>query len=242
MIKVGDIFVAKSGSEYTVVEYNGAHDIIIEFNDQFKHRMKTRSSAIRHGMIKNPYYRSVRGVGYFGVGDFKSHKSGRQTKEYKVWQSMIDRCYSGLEKFAAYADCTVHEDWHNFQNFAEWYTSHEYCGKPKYHLDKDILVKGNRVYSTETCLLVPAEINQMFEHINPTNQGETLGISFNEYSRKYLAHICMGNDTKFLGSFKTKEMAQAAYVEFKKLYFRNMAIVHRDGISDDVFRLLANWS
>lgn len=239
--KVGDVLKAKSGSEYTIVEYIDSRNITIEFNDEHKFQMKIKSSAFKAGMMKNPYHRSVRGVGYFGVGIFKSHKSGKHTKEYKVWQSMIDRCYSGLDKYSAYSDCTVSDEWHNFQNFAKWYTSQEYCGKPNYHLDKDILVNGNRVYSAETCLLVPAEINQMFERINPTNRGEVLGVSFNSYSRKYLAHICMGKDTKFLGSFKTKDLAHAAYIEFKKLYFRNMAIVHRDKISAEVFNILANW-
>lgn len=239
--KVGDVLEAKSGSTYTIIRYENSRDITIRFNDEYGFQMKTKSSSFKTGMMKNPYHRSVRGVGFFGVGEFVSHKSGRHTKEYTVWQSMIERCYAGLDRFAAYADCTVHEDWHNFQNFAKWYTSNEYYGKSGYHLDKDILVSGNRVYSPDTCLLVPSEINQMFEYINPTHKGEVLGISFNDYSKKYLAHICMGNETKFLGSFKTKDLAHAAYIEFKKLYFRNMAIVHRDSISTHVFDILFDW-
>lgn len=67
------------------------------------------------------------------------------------------------EQFPAYADCEVCEEWMCYQNFAEWWNKNMYhIGTERMHLDKDILIKGNKVYSPDTCLIVPQSINEIF--------------------------------------------------------------------------------
>ena len=64
-------------------------------------------------------------------------------------------------------DCSVYEGWHNFQNFAKWYEDNYYeIEEEQMHLDKDILVKGNKVYSPDTCVFVPETINGLFVKSN----------------------------------------------------------------------------
>jgi hypothetical protein len=93
----------------------------------------------------------------YGVG-FNSHKygyitskHGRDTKAYSQWHSMIQRCYNG---HVNYLDCTVCEEWLDFQEFAKWHEVTYPNDGLAVELDKDIKVPGNRVYSPETCLFV----------------------------------------------------------------------------------------
>ena len=48
-----------------------------------------------------------------------------------------------------YLDVTVCEEWHNFQNFAKWFYENYYeISGEKMRLDKDILIKGNKMSET----------------------------------------------------------------------------------------------
>lgn len=105
-------------------------------------------------MNKNDLYEpSVHGVGFIGEGEYKSRKN---SKMYGVWSSMIGRCYSPVtqSKQPTYIGCTVAKEWHNFQNFAKWYVENHPKGDVRYHLDKDKLVEGNKVYSPQNCCFI----------------------------------------------------------------------------------------
>lgn len=100
-----------------------------------------------------------------GEGNYKVSDNTIVNLNYSTWLSMLKRCYN-IEfqfKHSSYIGCSVHEDWHNFQNFAKWYDENYYSiGNERIALDKDILVKGNKIYSPETCIFVPHNINNLF--------------------------------------------------------------------------------
>lgn len=105
------------------------------------------------GSVKDNLAPSVYGVGYIGIGVYKSRDSeGTKLKAYSAWKDMLRRCYT--ERDRAYKECRVHSSWHNFQNFAEWYTLHSGDGAGDLVLDKDKLFTGNRLYSPHTCCLI----------------------------------------------------------------------------------------
>jgi hypothetical protein len=99
---------------------------------------------------------SDNGTGFVGVGKYKTSIKQKPTKMYSVWKSMLRR----------YKDCSVDSQWCNFQVFAKW---HEKNYNPEtmkgWHLDKDILVKGNKIYSPKTCCFVPFQINSLFANV-----------------------------------------------------------------------------
>lgn len=65
---------------------------------------------------------SVFSKGFIGEGFYKSKNSENKiTKEYSIWSGMLKRCYYQNENSILYSNCTVSEDWLNFQNFAIWY-------------------------------------------------------------------------------------------------------------------------
>lgn len=126
-------------------------------------------------LVKDPLFPQVLGVGYFGVGPYKNklgsaHKGFTSTPEYNAWQNMLQRCYYDkyicrVDGVKTYDNIEVDSIWHNFQNFAEWYIPRrkmfdEY-GIKRPSLDKDILAIKDKpkVYSPDTCCLVPMEIN-----------------------------------------------------------------------------------
>lgn len=140
--------------------------IIVQFQDSFKYEKEIHYNNYKRGTVKNPYDKSIYGVGYLGIGKYEAHnENGINTKVYDTWTNMIEICYSDNTRHnhLAYFDCTVCEEWHNFQTFAEWYAKNYYeIGDGRMHLDKDILVKDNKVYSPSTCIFVPQRINMIF--------------------------------------------------------------------------------
>ena len=152
-IKDGFLFKTKSCGMAKVIKVNGWDNVKIKFLLTGFEAI-TRKEKIANGSIRDPLYPSVYGFGFIGVGSYNSAsgKSGRHNAIYKTWSSMLKRCYSG--KYKTYSDCSVCDDWQNFQNFAKWYEENYPIGSVKYDLDKDIKIDGNRVYSPNTCLFV----------------------------------------------------------------------------------------
>ena len=100
----------------------------------------------------------IYGIGFIGVGNYKSRNKTGHTKAYNAWAAMLQRCYDSKLHLRnpTYKECSVIEEWYNFQNFAGWFEKNYIDG---YQLDKDLLIKGNKIYSPETCCFVPKEIN-----------------------------------------------------------------------------------
>lgn len=101
---------------------------------------------------------TVCGIGYFGIGKYKSSTKGKLTKSYRAWYAMLSRCYSeNAQKIhPSYVDCYVTKEWFNFQVFAKWFDENYIDG---FQLDKDIRVKGNKIYSPEACCFVSQQDN-----------------------------------------------------------------------------------
>jgi len=98
-------------------------------------------------------------LGLFWYGKYKTTCNGIKPKMYRTWHNMLLRCYSDqyLSKNKTYIGCSVCDSWLNYQNFAEWYIKNN--PRDKYHLDKDIIIDGNKIYSPSTCKFVSAQLN-----------------------------------------------------------------------------------
>ena len=238
-IKKGDIFPLNKGGTVTVLDYENSDNVVIVHNDTHKYVQKVQAGHLKRGNVKNPHFPSVFGVGYIGVGDFSPSIGGKHTQVYKKWQSMIERNYSRSyhKKKPSYADCTVHPDWHNFQVFAEWYTKQKFCDSD-YQLDKDILVKGNKVYSAETCCLVPKEVNN-FAKADSFLKGLPLGVSFR--SGRYSARIMTNKKSAWIGFFDTPEEASEAYEISKSKKAKVVAEGWKDFMCKRSYNALLQW-
>ena len=66
---------------------------------------------------------------------------------YSIWEAMLNRCYGATNRSSNnYIGNTCCMEWYSFNNFLTWW-SNNYI--PEYQLDKDLLVKNNKIYTTK---------------------------------------------------------------------------------------------
>jgi hypothetical protein len=191
---------------------------------------------------KNP--KLVYGV---GVNDAAYPISSKKNRKqilcpiYSTWKGMFDRCYGqktdGRNK--TYIGCSVSSEWIHFSKFSTWVTAQLYWGDDEVELDKDLLVEGNNVYSSETCLIVPKVVNNFF----PQNITEDVGVTYFPNRKKPWRAKCgcgKGND-KWVVYFATKKEAQHAYLQEKTEKANTIAKTLKDKKVKDAFLNRLEW-
>lgn len=228
----GERNVTNEGCEIKIVEYKNARNCTIQFLDTGNFK-KTTYSSFKKGSLSNPLFKNISFVGFLGEGEYSS-KNNR--KCYNTWRGIIYRCYSERSKLKhpTYKDVTVCKAWHNFQNFAKWFYENqkEYMDE-SWDLDKDILVKGNKIYSPDTCCFVPKEINVLFTKRQNDRGNYPIGVSYNKPYRKY----CV----KFVGYFDTPQEAFKAYKTVKEEHIKEVADKWEDLITSQTYQALYNY-
>lgn len=182
----------------------------------------------------------------FGVGVNDSPKAIskhniRNDKDYYLWHGMIQRCYDDYtqKKHPTYNGCTVCDEWLYFSNFKKWFDKNYIEG---YQLDKDILVKGNKVYSPNTCCFVPFEINTLFTKSNAKRGVLPIGVQ--RYLKdRYRTCFKRGGKVTYLGVYNKVEDAFCAYKIAKESYIKEVAEnYHAKGlITERVYNALLNY-
>lgn len=190
----------------------------------------------------NPYDKMTCGVGYFGKGVFDSkNKIGRYTI-YQKWVSMIKRCYDKkyINKHHTYIDCIVCDEWLNYQNFAKWVIDNYYeVDNEEMNVDKDILHKGNKIYSPENCIFVPHRINVLFIKSDRKRGNYPIGVDFNKARGKYRARCGTFVNGKAvsvqLGYYSNPIKAFNAYKNFKENYIKEVANEYKNKIPQKLY-------
>ena len=241
--RLGEFGVNNNGEEMRIIRYANKNDIDVQFVKDGTIVEHRHYCAFKKGQIKNPFFPSVYGVGCIGVGDFKSKdENGKPTKCYKTWQDMHKRCYNPKyqEKRPTYKGCTVCEEWNNYQNYAKWSDENYYeVGNERMELDKDILCKGNKVYSAETCVYVPHSINSLFIKCNNSRGEYPIGVSKNR--NKFEARLSKDNETIILGLYDTHEQAFQVYKEAKEQYIKEVANEYKDKIPYRLYEAMMKY-
>lgn len=234
--RVGEKHTTNQGYEIEIVESFGTDNCTVVFKDGALIK-GLRYENIKRGEVENPYRASVCGIGYFGIGNYTSILS----KAYGTWSRMFERCYDEKcqGKYPTYKGCYVDSYWHNFQNFAEW---HEENWKPYmegWHLDKDILIKGNKIYSSTTCAFVPQEVNKLFTKRIKNIDG--LPICVRKRGKKFTAQVTSKVKSTYLGSYDTSEEAFQAYKIAKEQHIKEVADKWKGQITETCYRAMYNW-
>lgn len=223
--RTGETHITKQGYEVEIIECFSAKDCTIKFNDVNSTILKrVQYCHIKEKTVKNPYHKTVFDRGFIGdLSDFISKRLN-----YNTWYHMMDRCYNPNlhKKRRTYKEATVCEEWFSFQNFSKWFDDNHI---EKCHLDKDILIKGNKIYSPETCCFVPPEINTLFTKANHF-RGE-LPIGVGKSKKRFRAIIHKLDNPIWLGQFKTKEEAFNAYKIAKENYIKEIADKYKNIIN-----------
>ena len=111
-----------------------------------------------------------------------------------------------------------------------------------YTLDKDILVKGNKVYSEDTCCFVPHKINTVLIKCDGRRGSNLIGVYYLKSKNIYTASISIDMRQKSLGRFKTEVEAFLAYKEAKETYIKEVVNFYKDQISVKAYNTLMSYS
>ena len=240
--RTGETRVNNDGEEMRIIRYGGANDIDVRFDDGTVIKNRTYEH-FKKGNIKNPMTPSVYGVGCIGVGDYKTcDENGKHTKCYATWKGIHRRCYDSKyqEKNQTYKGCSVCKEWNNYQNYAIWHIENYYeVGNEQMALDKDILNKGNKVYSANTCVFVPSSINNLFVKSNKIRGKYPIGVYKN--GDKFVAQLTKDNEQIYLGIYTTPEEAFLAYKKAKEAYIKEVAEKYKSQIPHELYDALMNY-
>lgn len=210
--KHGDMY------DYSKVKYVNCHtivDIICK-----KHGLFSQNAGDHLGGHGCPLCKSdnlkklVCGV---GINDLYGVK---QSVAWRRWESMLIRCYGKdyLNTRPTYEGCRVCDEWLTFSNFKKWFDENY---KEGYHLDKDILVKGNKVYSPHTCCFVPHKINTLL--LNRGRDRGSLPLGVSKQYNKFQVSVNEDGECRYIGLFNTIEDAFRAYKNAKEEYIKKIA-------------------
>lgn len=242
-IQVGDVFQLNNGGSCTVIQSNSWDDIIIRHNDAHGHVMRVQSSSLRRGGVRNPYWPSVYGVGFVGVGKHKASEGRVQPREYNLWVAMLQRAYDEKlhKKHPSYIGVTVCPEWHSFQNFAEWFKSQPNRDLPGGHIDKDLTVIGNKTYSPDACYLVPAVVNTVVTDCTASRGNLPVGVVFKKRDNRYYAQMNIDGVMRHLGSYSSPEDAFLVYKEKREERIKIIAEENKSKISEKIYKNLMSW-
>lgn len=191
---------------------------------------------------------SVKSKLVYGVGvndyDGKVHIDGRHIRSYYIWKSMLRRCYDTKfhEKKPTYIGCLVADEWLSFSNFKKWYDKNYPSGLAlglniRFELDKDLLVDGNKIYGSNTCIFLPQKVNGFLTNKQSTNTSGYTGVHWFKKSNKWIAQIkdFGTNKYKHLGLFDNIHDAAESYRLARELEAIKVKDYLRElGYSDDI--------
>lgn len=189
--------------------------------------------------MKDYLYPITYGVGFLG----KPYPSGiTKTRTFQRWSNMLQRVYvKCYDENPSYISSEVKDDWKNYTNFMEWSGSQVGFDNDGWHLDKDILVKGNKLYSPDTCCFVPSEINATFTKNNARRGEYPIGVNFDKSKGIFSAEEGGKKDREYLGTFDTAEEAFLAYKFQKESRIRDKANKYKDQLDPKVYDALITY-
>lgn len=240
MVNVGEVYENNVGLKFVVIEYNGCNDVKVKFVDSSYTTFSTTGN-IMSGSVKDKMSPSVYGVGVVGVNSISTNQKPHQ--EYVFWNSMLQRCYdlSYKLKRPTYIGCTSSNNFKYYPYFKDWCNKQVGFGNKGWCLDKDILVKGNKLYSEDTCCFVPREINSLFALSGNSRGLNPIGVQFNLEEGNYSARVSRDGKHCHIGTYETKEDAFLWYKEAKELHIKSVAKRWFGKIDQNVFNALMTY-
>ena len=244
---VGKICKSLNSGDFTILKYNGSKDVEIQFL-KTGYRKVAEMKEVRSGEIKDPYLPSVYGVGVLGA-KYPTRVNGVKTKEYVLWTNMLVRCYSdsSKKKRPTYEGCEVSDNFKNYEYFYEWCNkqigfTNEGNGNP-FQLDKDLLIKSNKVYSEDTCVFIPAEINTLLIKCVATRGEHLIGVSWHKTRKAFVAKVNKSKGKReYLGGFNTEIEAFNAYKQVKEAFIKEQANKWKSQIDIRAYEALINYT
>lgn len=182
------------------------------------------------------------------------HSSLGMTAVYTAWYNMKKRCTSEWykEKYPTYTGVTASDEFKNFTKFHDWWFEQIGHNLQNVQLDKDLLIRGNKVYSSDTCLLVPNFVNMFLTKRDAVRGDCVIGVcKYGVYKNgdiKYIASVSEYDiDTgktvqKHLGYFRNELDAFHVYKSAKEAIAKKYADYLSGKVDDRVIDALLNFT
>jgi hypothetical protein len=238
--------------DYSLVDCSATKDkvkIICKDHGIFEQRYASHKKG--QGCPKCPFPRraydhtvaSVYGVGFMPFKYDSHESSGKITKEYNLWSGMMTRCYNinYHNKKPTYIGTQVCGAWLHMDTFSDWCQTQIGYKEEGFQLDKDILTKGNKIYSPDNCVFVPSEINSQLTKANSRRGDYPIGVSWHSQHEKFMACLREDNKTRHLGYYTDPALAFTAYKIAKEKYLKTLADKYRDVIDPRCYDALYNY-
>lgn len=241
---LGKEFETNSCGKCVVIGYNNNTDVIVKFIE-YPHIISCRLGDLKIGKVKNPYYPSYQGKGFLGEGKYNIYDD---KDAYSLWRSMLTRAYGEIyhKTRPTYKNVEVCEEWLNFQNFADWFYSQEHSRSVDddgifYTLDKDVIFKGNKVYSPRTCSFVPRDINSLLVKNDKKRGKLPVGVRYNKNGKRFCVGLSYFGKSTQLGIYDSLEDAFNVYKKAKESYIKEVADIWKDRIDERVYQALLKY-
>lgn len=248
--RMGEEQLNNQGCLMRIIQYNNSSDIIVEFQDDYKAKVHAKYQMFLLGKIKNPFYPSIFGVGIIG-NQYPVSNNGKSVREYEVWQGVLRRCFDEsvyeYKKFRTYVDVACCKEWLYYPNFYEWLHNQPNFDKWSngigWTIDKDILFKGNKVYSPETCCLVPQNVNKLFNKCDIVRGNLPIGVVKSGNKFKSYCKNPFTNKQVYLGTYSTSTKAFIAYKKYKENLIKQVAQIeyNKGNITKECYEAMVNY-
>ena len=234
-----EVKINNFGSRMWIKGYFSNLNITVEFdNGCIVYNKKYHHFNV--GKVMSIKCKTVYGVGFLNI----EQSTLKRTKSYTTWYSMVERCYSEnfYKKYPSYIGCTLYEDWHDYYIFKKWYDENYYEIEGEIIcLDKDILVKGNKIYSPNTCVFAPNRVNCLILNVKAKRGKYPIGTYLSK-SNKFIAR-CVDEKGKYisLGSFNTANEAFLSYKAYKENIIKKVSEIYKNKIPNILYQALQNY-
>ena len=239
---VGKVCKSKSSGDFKILKYNDNKNVEIQFvNTGFE--TSVQLTNLRNGKVKDPYSPSVFGVGILGT-KYPPTISGRNTKEYDLWCNMLRRCYSDSfkKKQPTYEGCEVGDKFKSYEYFYEWCHIQIGFANKDWQLDKDLLAKGNKIYSEDFCIFIPSDINLLLTKRTASRGKHLIGVCWHNTNKAFMAQVGKNKGKQeHLGFFKTELEAFKAYKIAKEAFVKEQANKWKGKIDERAYEALMNY-
>lgn len=180
----------------------------------------------------------------FNDGKCPSMVNWKQVKSYIAWQGMIRRGYDKRwqTRNPTYAGCSVSENFKSYSYYHEWCLNQIGFNGLDFQLDKDLLFRGNKVYSEDSCLFLPQEINKLLTTRKAARGELPIGVSLSKDSSGFKSQGSFGTfHKKYLGYYPTAKEAFMRYRQVKESYIKFQAEQWRESIDPRAYIALMNY-
>lgn len=234
---VGKIFPTNSSGNIIILEYVNYLTVRVKFINSGSECLTTMTQVLK-GTVKDRSIPTVYGHGILG-NVYSSKIDGRPTHEYTIWHHMLRRCYNETYHSVnpSYSDCIASQNFLHYTYFYEWCQRQIGFNNEGWELDKDLLIKGNKVYSEDTCVFLPKEINQaLITRYMYTSEYPT-GVFITKTGR-FQAQYSVGGVKTHVGIYDEPLEAFLAYKQAKEQYLQYLAYKYEELLDPRAFNAL----